>query len=75
MFTGKTINEPVRLEKQASKEPLMIWINSFVERNFYIIALATIIILLACFIITCFLIVGGSATESGLIYNHMGDVL
>ena len=61
-----------RLNKQLSlSEKINIWI----ERNFYIISLAAILILLFVFIWVCFTFIGGSAVESGNVYNHFNDVI
>ena len=63
------------LHKKPTKKDLLEGINCWVERNFYIIALAAIVFLLIVFVITCFLVVGFSATESGLLYNHFQEVI
>ena len=75
IFAGKNSPEPVRLNKPKSKITLTEWINSFVERNFYLIILLTILVLLTVFVICCFAIVGMSATDSGLTYNQMTRVI
>ena len=53
----------------------MIRLNHFCHRNFYIICVAAIVILLLVFILFCFWIVGVSAVESGTVYNHMGAII
>lgn len=58
-------------EKPGMKEK----INSFVERNFGIIALITLIVMLFLFIAVCFFICGVSAVESGTVYNHFQEVI
>ena len=61
-----------RLNKQLS---LSEKINMWIEKNFYIISLAAILILLFVFIWVCFTFIGGSAVESGSVYNHFNDVI
>ena len=46
-------------------------VNCWVQMNFGIIALAAILILLIIFIVSCFMIVGVSATESGMLRNFI----
>ena len=46
-------------------------INLWIERNFGLIALAAILILLMIFVVMCFWIVGVSATESGAMRNFI----
>ena len=72
IFSNPNTNEQVRLNKQLTKEDLQIELLSFIEKNFYLIALALVII----FALTCFLIIGtGSTVESGLQYNHLQGVI
>lgn len=54
---------------------MKIRFSLWIERNFYIIALAAIVFLLVFFVLFCFWIVGVSALESGNVYNHIGDVI
>jgi len=86
LFATPKMNEPVRLSKDDNKKRqlgiLCILMNliinlreliyQYIERNFYsiIIALAFII-----FIISIFQLTGLSAVESGLKYNHFGDMI
>lgn len=63
------------LRKQKTTEDYMFEINRFLGQNFYIIALAVILICLALFVFVCFKIVGYSSTESGLVYNQMENVI
>ena len=72
IFSNPNTNEQVRLNKQLTKEDLQIELLSFIEKNFYLIALAALII----FTITCFLIIGTTSTvESGTTYNHLQGVI
>lgn len=63
------------LRKKPTKEDRIRTLNCWVQRNFYIIALATMIILLVVFIFVCFAIVGVSATESGVQYNQFNNII
>ena len=63
------------LRKQADKHDFKRNLNHFIERNFNIIALAAIAILLIIFCIVCFWIIGVSAVESGTVYNHMNNII
>ena len=63
------------LRKQPTREDYMRSLNCWVQRNFGIVALTTIIILLIVFIIVCSAIVGVSAVESGNYHNHLMDVI
>ena len=56
-------------KKQSSK------FNSFIQRNFFIIAFIVILLCFICFIITCFAVVGASGVESGNYYYHLQDVI
>ena len=72
LFNNPQTNEQVRLNKQLTKEDFDNEILIFIERNFYLIVLAALIIST----ITCFLIIGTSSTvESGVYYNHLQGVI
>ena len=75
LFT-EPVNEPVRLEKQ--EEPVSMFLkeklNQWVERNFYLIALAVMLIALLTVILVCFIWVG-SSVESGNYYYHIKGVI
>lgn len=75
LLVGTSTNDKVRLAKKPTKEDHMRNLNCWIQRNFYIIALAAILILLIIFAIVCFMIVGVSAVESGNYYNHLGGVI
>lgn len=63
------------LRKKPTKEDHFRTLNCWIQRNFYIIALAAIIILLILFVVVCFAIVGVSATESGVQYNQFNNII
>ena len=63
------------LYKQPTREDFSRDLNYWIQRNFYIIALAAILILLILFVIVCFWWVGVSTLESGNYYNHLGGVI
>lgn len=63
------------LHKKPTKEDFSRNLNCWIQRNFYIICLAFLLILFITFVIFCFWICGVSATESGNVYNHIGDVI
>ena len=63
------------LRKKPTKEDHIRNINCWIQRNFGIIAFATIIVLLAIFVIVCYMVVGVSAVESGTYHNHFMDVI
>lgn len=63
------------LRKKPTKEDHYRTLNCWVQRNFYIIALAAIIILLITFVVVCFALVGVSATESGIQYNQFNNII
>ena len=71
-----TPNQPKHdLRKQPKKEDINRKINLWIERNFGLIALATIVFLLILFVLMCFWLVGVSAVESGIQYNHFEEVI
>ena len=65
------MSTPVRLHKQATREDYLRTLNCWIQRNFYILALASIIFLLIMFVIVCYLICGVSAVESGTYYRGL----
>lgn len=80
LFVGTPTPEKSRIlnKKMSNKEKRIYYkvkINLWIERNFGFIALAAIFILLILFVVMCFWLVGLSGTESGTIYNHIGDVI
>ncbi|MBQ2613509.1 MAG: hypothetical protein IJG19_06525 [Methanobrevibacter sp.] len=69
------MSNPVRLHKQPTREDYQRDFNLWVVRNFGIVALATIIVLLIIFITVCWMICGVAATDSGVVYNHFDQVI
>ena len=63
------------LRKQPTRDDAIRNLNFWIQKNFYIIALAAIAICLIIFVIVCWLIVGVSAVESGTVYNHMNSII
>ncbi len=63
------------LRKKPTSDDAMKGLNEFLQRNFYIICVLAIIFLLIMFVICCYMIVGMSAVESGVTYNHIGDII
>ena len=63
------------LHKQPTKSDFYRNLNFWIQRNFYIIALVSIIVLLIGFVVVCFAICGVSAVESGIQYNHFQEVI
>ena len=64
------------LHKQPNKSDFTRALNQWIERNFYIIALASIVFLLIAFVFVCFAICGISAVESGGMRNFInGGIL
>lgn len=59
------------LHKKPTYEDKRKALNSWVQMNFGIIALAAVVFLLIIFVFVCFLLVGVSATESGTYYYHL----
>ena len=69
-------NAPVYdLHKKPTREDFRRNFNCWVQRNFGIIAFATIIVLLLVFVLVCYMLVGVSAVESGTYHNHLMDVI
>lgn len=75
-FLGFNFNGPKHdLRKKPTREDYMARLNLWASRNIAIIGVAAIIILLIIFTVFCFWIVGVSATESGVLYNHFDKVI
>lgn len=65
-------NTPVRLyKKETAEEKLDSWANA----NAHILLPLALITLLVLSIMLCFAICGLSATDSGVTYNHLQDVI
>ena len=64
--------KPARLHKQVTpEEEIEAWILS----HAYIFLPVCVIILLLLFVILCYTLCGLSATDSGMTYNHLMDVI
>ena len=75
LLAGTPTNAKHSLYKQPTREDFSRNLNYWIQRNFYIIALAAILILLILFVIVCFWGVGVSTLESGNYYNHIQEVI
>lgn len=75
LLVGTPSNGKARLTKKPTKEDYTLRINCWIERNSYIICVLAIVFLLIGFVFVCFALVGVSAVESGVQYNHFGDVI
>ena len=75
LLLGNPTAGKVRLQKKPTRDDHIRTINCWIERHFYIICLAAIVLLLVAFVMVCFAIVGVSAVESGVPYNHIGDII
>ena len=62
---------PPRLDKQVPNDDLESWILN----HAHIFLPICFVILFVLFIWLCFAITGVSATDSGVVYNHMQDVI
>lgn len=72
--------EPVRLHKKQSTEfsPILKYLDALDEwamRNAHIILPIMIVILLILFVLVCYAIIGVSATESGMEYNQLENII
>lgn len=68
---GVTNVAPVYDLHKKAKPSMKDKVNSFVERNFGIIALITLILMLFMFVAACFFVCGVSAVESGGMRNFL----
>lgn len=62
-------------KKPSWKSQLVVKLNNWIQKYFFVIAFIAIIICLIVFIIVCFTVVGASGVESGNYYNHIKDVV
>lgn len=71
-----TSKQPVRLHKiERNNTKWCEYIEGWVTAHPLLCATALILILLTLFITLCFLIVGLSATDSGMVYNRFDTVI
>ena len=75
LLAGTNTSAKNSLHKKPTHEDNLKNFNRWCERNFGIIAFTAVIILLITFFVICFILVGVSATESGVYYNHLGGVI
>lgn len=64
------MNNPARLSKKEDKS-----IEDWIIQHANIFVPICFVILFILFVCLCFAITGVSATESGNMYNHLGDVI
>lgn len=69
---GFNTNKPHDLHKKISR---MDKIEGFLLSHATFFLILALVILLILFVALMFAIVGVSATESGTLYNHLGDIL
>lgn len=75
LLLGTNTRATNSLHKKPTTEDLTKRINCWIYRNFYIIALAFLVLVFVTFIFVCFAVIGISATDSGAYYNHLGGVI
>lgn len=70
-------HEPVHdlRSKKQREEDFRIKLNCFIAKNFYIIVLAILLLCFITFVVSCFALVGVSATESGMLRNFINGGL
>ena len=74
------MNRPVRLGKQEHNnvspfDLLCGRIEAFLLRHASFFLIIAVIVLMALFIALCFALCGSGATESGVVYNHLEEVI
>ena len=76
LINGTETNVPrADLRKQEEPEDILLRFNDFIGAHFYVFALAIIVLCFILFVFCCFAIVGIAATDSGVVYNHMTEVI
>ena len=68
-------DEPVRLGKVNDEDTLMCKIEAWMLRHTSFCLLVLFVVLSLLFALLCFVLVGVSATDSGITYNHFKDVI
>ena len=72
LFLLGDAHEPVYdLRKRNRREDIRKNLNCFIAKNFYIIVLAILLLCFITFVVSCFLFIGISATESGMLRNFV----
>ena len=65
-------HQPVNdLRKRNRREDIRKNLNCFIAMNFYIIVLVILLLCFITFVVSCFALVGVSATESGMLRNFV----
>ena len=77
LLIGDNPTGQVRLEKrpQQNRWTISRKIEAYIARHFYLIMVLFMLILLVVFVTVCFAIVGASATDSGVTYNAMEQII
>jgi hypothetical protein len=76
LLVGDNPTGKVRLQKQTkTRTEINRKIEGFIARHFYTLMILFLVLLLAIFVTVCFLIVGASATDSGVTYNAMEQII
>ena len=74
------MNRPVRLAKQdnqsySCKFSLMDKVDAWCNHHALLLFTILMIVLIFLFVTLAYALIGVSATESGTVYNHLGDVI
>ena len=76
LLVGDNPTGQVRLQKQQkTRTEIRRRLEAYIARHFYLIMILVVVLLLAIFVTVCFLIVGASATDSGITYNAMEQII
>ena len=76
LLVGTPKNKKARLEKQKDDiSPFLNKLDEWAMRNVHIILPICLITLMILFVLLCYAIIGVSATDSGLQYNHFQEVI
>ena len=76
LLVGDNPTGKVRSQKQQkTRTEISRRLELYIARHFYLIMLLFLVLLLAIFVTVCFLIVGASATDSGITYNAMEQII
>lgn len=72
LFGFKGVDTPKSLYKQ---EPMTVKLERWIGERIHILCFIILMLVFIVFVAACFFICGVSATESGMMYNHFGDVI
>ena len=81
MQCGDNMSKPVRLAKNQNDDDsffnskIMDYVEAWVLTHATLVLLVSICLLMALFVTLIFVMTGVSATESGVQYNHFGDII